>query len=87
MKVDLAYADGTIILDVPTSVIVDTFAPESVSNPFDYDSFERGFFQAGGEQFLSEVRPLFVVNDGYRNTPTATILQWLDQLDSEVIDR
>lgn len=30
---------------------------------------------------------LVVVNDGYRNTPTPLILQWLDRLDPEFLDR
>ena len=87
MKVDLAYADGMIILDVPASVIVDTFSPVQVQPSLSFEDFQSGFSLVGGGQFLSEASPLIVVNDGYRNTPTVTILQWLDRLDNKVIDR
>jgi len=86
MKIDLAYADSTITLDVPSSIEVDTFSPVTVQKPLSFDTFSNGFLQAGGDHVLSGRPPLIVVNDGYRNTPTATILQWLDKLSPTIVD-
>jgi len=86
MKIELAYAGGTLTLDVPRTIQVDTFSPVAVKNPLGIDDFSDGFLQAGGDLFLSGERLLIIVNDGYRNTPTATILQWFDQLNPDVID-
>ncbi len=86
MKIELSYAKATLTLDIPTSVQVDTFSPTTVHDPLGVDAFTRGFLQAGGDRFLSGALPLIVVNDGYRNTPTSTILQWLDRLRPGVVD-
>jgi nickel-dependent lactate racemase len=87
MKIELSYADETITPDVPPSATVDTFNPATVDDPLGFDAFRKGFIETGGHRFLSGEPLLVVVNDGYRNTPTATILQWLDRLDNKVIDK
>jgi nickel-dependent lactate racemase len=87
MKIELSYADGTIILDLPSLITVDIFKPATVDNPLGFDAFRNGFVEAHGDRFLSGEPLLVVVNDGYRNTPTATILQWLDKLDRNVVDQ
>jgi nickel-dependent lactate racemase len=87
MNIELAYADGLVTLDIPSTVKVDTFAPVTVSTPLGFPRFRDGFLRSGGDRFLSETRPLIVVNDGYRTTPTAAILQWLDKLDDKLIER
>ncbi len=86
MKVELTYAPAPITIEVPSSIKVDTFSPASVRHPLGFDAFQRTFIEAGGDLFLSGVTPLIVVNDGYRNTPTATILEWLDRLSPTFID-
>lgn len=86
MKIELAYAESTLTLDIPSSIQVDIFSPTAVQSPLGVDAFLNGFLQAGGDRFLSGDPPLIVVNDGYRNTPTATILQWLDQLHPGIVD-
>lgn len=86
MKIELTYAEGAITLDVPSCIEIDTFSPATAQDPLGFDTFQSGFIQAGGDLFLSGEPLLIIVNDGYRNTPTATILQWLDRLNSDVID-
>ena len=86
MKIEVAYAKSTLTLDIPASIQVDTFSPAAASNPLGVDAFSSGFLEAGGDRILSGRPPLMVVNDGYRNTPTATILRWLDQLQPGVVD-
>ncbi len=86
MKIELAYDGGQLTLDLPSAVQVDTFRPIAVSNPTDIDAFAGGFAQAGGDTFLSPGPPLIVVNDGHRNTPTNTILQWLHRQYPDIIE-
>ncbi|HWR83173.1 MAG TPA: nickel-dependent lactate racemase [Candidatus Deferrimicrobium sp.] len=86
MKIDLSYADGTITLDVPSSIKVDTFRPAAIENPLNFDDFRTSFIEAGGDRFLSSESPLIIVNDGFRTTPTAAILQWLDCISPRVIN-
>jgi nickel-dependent lactate racemase len=86
MKIALAYAEDNLILDIPASIHVDIFSPTAVQNPLGVDAFSAGFLRAGGDRFLTGEPPLIVVNDGYRNTPTDTILRWLDQLGPGVVD-
>ncbi len=86
MKITLAYADSPLVVDIPPSIHVDMFSPVTISDPLGTDAFSSGFLRAGGERFLSGKPPLIIVNDGYRKTPTATILQWLDRLVPGVID-
>ncbi|HOP07232.1 MAG TPA: lactate racemase domain-containing protein [candidate division Zixibacteria bacterium] len=84
MKTRLVYGDSYIELDFPEAVTVDCFAPGKASRPITIDDFAtvwEGVFD------LIPERPLIVVNDAYRNTPTSTLLEWIDKTDGGLIDR
>jgi len=86
MTVEVTYGDGRISIEIPDGVEVDEFAPVSVTAPFEFESFQTEFLKSGGREFLSTGLPLVVVNDAYRNTPTATILEWFDRIDPRLLD-
>lgn len=74
-------------IELPAHASVDEFAASMVEQPVDFAAFAREFKTSGAEQFLSASSLLFIVNDGYRHTPTSQVLDWLDQLSSDVLDR
>ena len=86
MKIELAYGSGRLALDVPDSCTLDTFAP-AAARPITADRFRKEFSRADGNRWCSVAYPLIVVNDGYRRTPTAQILTWLETVDSTLLDR
>lgn len=51
------------------------------------ESFSRRFHDSPARQVLPASSPLVVVNDGYRHTPTARILDWLDSIYPDFLDR
>ncbi|MEA3297200.1 MAG: lactate racemase domain-containing protein [candidate division Zixibacteria bacterium] len=87
MEVDIAYGGSTINLKIPSSVNTDIFAPAIADKPFGFEQFETEFRTAGGIKRLSGDTILIVVNDAYRNTPTSLILEWLDRIDNQILDR
>jgi nickel-dependent lactate racemase len=87
MRIDLAYAGDRLQLNIPDSIRVDQFSPAVTDNPVDFRAFERGFRQAGGEEYLGLDRLLLVINDGHRNTPTPLILGMLEKIDRSLIDK
>ena len=87
MEVELAYGKSSIKLQIPDEVEVDTFAPVSVSSPVSFEQFKAEFGNANGDRLINAANILFIVNDGYRNTPTSQILDWLNRLDARILDR
>ncbi len=87
MEIRLAYDHKGLTLDVPDSMITDRFGLSTVDRPVTYTEFTAGLAASGGERFLSCELPLFVVNDGFRNTPTRRLLEWLDMFDNSILDR
>ncbi len=87
MRFELTYAGSTIKLNIPDNVCIDQYAPAVAENPVDAETFRRGFLGAGGERFLNSEKPLFVINDGHRNTPTPVMLSLLEKIQPEIIDR
>ena len=80
MKIELAYANDTITLDIPDNVRVDQFSPSVTDKPVDFETFRDGFLKAGGDRYIGADKLLFVINDGHRNTPTPRILSLLEQI-------
>lgn len=72
---------------VPASTKVDEYTPTVTTDPVTPERFRRAFAAAGGPALLSSDSPLVIVNDGYRHTPTALLLGWLDDLDRTFLDR
>ncbi len=87
MGIDIAYNGSSIQLPIPPRVTVDHFSPASTGQTCDFDQFAAAFAGSGGHDFLSGKTPLIVVNDAYRETPTAVILAWLNRLDGQLLDR
>ncbi len=86
MKIDVAYADNRLILDIPDKFRVDIYSPRLFETAITFDMFRQEFLPAG-EYILKHESPLIIVNDGYRHTPTEIILSWLDRLDSSFLDK
>jgi len=87
MEIELAYGKGSVRLSVPDNIETDIFAPMEIDKPVRFEGFHDGFLDAGGMSFLSTARPLMVVNDGHRKTPTSRLLTWLDRIDDGLLDR
>lgn len=87
MEIHLAYGGSELKVTLPESVVVDQFAPMPFASPVSYDDFCLEADRSGVEQFLSASSLLFVVNDGYRHTPTAQVLEWLERRYPGTLDR
>jgi len=87
LTIELHYGAGALRLYLPDSWRVDTYAPGRVERPVTFAAFARDFHAANGLHILEAGRPLVIVNDGHRSTPTATVLDWLDRLDGQFLDR
>ncbi|MDF1545769.1 MAG: lactate racemase domain-containing protein [bacterium] len=86
MSVRLAYGDTLIDLSVPQQVRVQEFSPKAADHPLSFEEFKDLFMRCDGVDKLSAPTLLFVVNDGHRSTPTIAILEWIDQIDTAVLD-
>lgn len=87
MDITFAYGKATVTVTVPESTHVDQYNPVPTAEPVTADQFRHDFIAAGGEAILSAEQPLVIVNDGYRHTPTAAVLTWLNLLDRSFLDR
>jgi len=85
-QVALHYGRGELVLAIPDEYAVTAFAPRPADEPVTYERFRAEFIGRGG---LAAIRgePVVVVNDGFRRTPTALVLEWLDRIDSGLLDR
>ena len=79
MDVELAYGDDKIILTLPDAVKVDEYAPVTVDRPVGHGEFLSGLNDSDARSVLSPDNILIVVNDAHRNTPTASVLTWLEE--------
>lgn len=87
MSIKLTYANSEITLDLPPGVEAEQFGLSQVDHPVFLKNFVKCFTDASAAEFLADNRPLIIVNDAYRGTPTARILEWLDVCDDTLIDR
>ncbi len=86
MEIDFTYGNRILSLDIPVSADVDIYKPLERLKPFLFKDFNSKIDKSNIELLLSNDRYLCVVNDGYRNTPTAVILKWLSKLDSRFLN-
>lgn len=84
--ITLAYGGGDLSIAVPEGVVCEEFKAETAKKPANIETLHDELVKAGLEQFLTSP-PLVIVNDGFRNTPTAKILEWLSQIAPLIIDR
>ncbi|MCB2229270.1 DUF2088 domain-containing protein [bacterium] len=84
MDITLAYGKATLTVTVPDGVQIDSFGSRDDREPIARETFLAHFRETGCDRVLDAPSPLIIVNDGYRHTPTARILAWLD---SEYADR
>jgi lactate racemase len=85
-QISLAYGGGELTVNVPDGVICEEFRAGKALRPCGREEFRVALAAAGLEQFLI-APPLIIVNDGYRNTPTARILGWLAEIAPLTIER
>lgn len=86
MTIELAYGGARIPVEIPEGVTVDRFSSDSDRRPVSFDEFTSLWDATAGARFRTG-SPLVVVNDGYRHTPTARLLEWIDRRDSTLLDR
>lgn len=84
--ITLAYGGGKLIVNIPDGVIVHEFQAETATKAVGPEAFADSLIRAGFREFLTSP-PLVIVNDGFRNTPTARILGWLNEIAPLVISK
>lgn len=85
MRIDLEYNNTSLSVNPPKGVTVDVHSPTRV-DPIQEQSLVDILLNAGLSGALSHA-PLWVVNDGHRNTPTARILSLLKKLQPTAFDK
>ena len=80
MVITINYGDKKLKLNLPDQVHFDEFDHDPVAGTVDFETFETALASHGAEPFDIREADLFVVNDAYRQTPTAKILDWLDRM-------
>lgn len=80
MEIELAFAGAAISLKLPDNIRFDEFTPAVVDTAIDFDDFGQSLRQANAQRWLEDTKPLIIVNDAHRNTPTIQILDWLDAI-------
>ena len=87
MEITLTYGERPLAFDTPVGATVDTFIPSVADRQVDLSAFQSALHESGTDTFLNAISPLIIVNDGYRRTPTALVLEWLEILQPGLIDR
>ncbi len=87
MEVELDYDNSRIAITIPENVQVDQYRPKAATCPLSFEDFTDLLSRANGDEFLQGDSPLIILNDAHRNTPSPTILEWLDKLNSTVLTR
>jgi nickel-dependent lactate racemase len=87
MRVKLAYGNEGTAINVPEGVQTERFGLNMVDKPVSLSGFVKSFTTAGVGRFLDVERPLIVVNDAYRSTPTSRLLGWLNHCDHNLLNR
>ncbi len=80
MNIELAYAGTSLRISIPDFIQVDEFSPRHLFPTIGEEVFAERFLRMFGTEMFTGSPSLVVVNDGYRSTPTATILEWLYRL-------
>lgn len=87
MEIDFTYGNGILTLDFPSNASVDIFQAESNSKPFTFADFKNEITHTQFNQLFNNDKFLCIVNDGYRNTPTPIILNWLSDIDARFLNK
>lgn len=87
MELTLAYGGGQHKIALPDGIQLDKFQPTTVKHPVTCKDFHRQLRAANPADLFACSAPLVVINDGYRNTPTARILDWLDRFNPEFLGK
>jgi nickel-dependent lactate racemase len=86
MELRLAYGTAGLTVEVPEGMEVDRYGLTAAAAPLTGTAFARKWSDAGLSRLSGDGGVLVVVNDGYRGTPTARLLSWLDQVDDGLLD-
>ncbi len=86
MNIDLQYDGRNLILPLGSSEVFDLYQPRSVIDAVSFNLFREEFETHVDLANLRKNSLLFVINDGYRSTPTVQILRWIDRIDHRIID-
>ncbi|MBI5267348.1 MAG: DUF2088 domain-containing protein [candidate division Zixibacteria bacterium] len=84
--IKLYYDGGELVVNIPGGVTVDEFRAKTAVKPVGPEQFTGALTRAGFRESLTSP-PLVIVNDGYRNTPTARILSWLNEISPPVVSK
>ena len=87
MKIDYWYSGQVRHLELPDEVRVEEFFPRRAEQLVAFADFQQALASAGAGPWLDARKPLLIVNDAYRTTPTSLILSWLDRVDATFLDR
>lgn len=86
MEIEIGYSNRKLKLKFDDDVKVARFAPRKVDRAVIYDDFVTALDRSKLDSFRTIASPLVIVNDGFRNTPTALILGWLRDYDKALFD-
>jgi len=87
MELTLAYGGGQRKIGLPDGTRLDRFHPATVDRPVTCEDFDQHLRAANATDIFAHTAPLIVINDSYRSTPTARILDWLDRFDPGLLER
>lgn len=85
MRIDLNYNNSSLKVDLPEGATVDICSPVR-ADQLEEQSLVDILLNAGARAELAQA-PLFVVNDGHRGTPTATILSLVGKIAPTALDQ
>lgn len=77
MVVTICYGDINLRLELPDPVDFDEFECLAGEDAIEYGNFVSQLKQAEIDRINIYSADLFIINDAFRPTPTATILEWL----------
>ena len=77
MEVTIQYKDSRLRLRLPDETDFEEFRPVSQARTLEFEEFIAALDDSEAAHFPLSETELFVVNDAYRPTPTALILEWL----------
>lgn len=77
MEIKLSYGGEDLNLKVPNNCRVEYFQSSSVDNLVDFNKFHLQFSNELHQFFDENEKVLIILNDPFRNTPSALLLNWL----------
>jgi nickel-dependent lactate racemase len=80
MVIQVEYGNDRLSFNLPGSAVVDILERPPINGVVSVGDFEEILDRREGELFPISEAGLYVVNDGYRPTPSALILNWISGL-------